>query len=160
MSKLKTPVRYEPALDELNIGTRLNISDKVRPVLPIPILNLNPVSKNHSPVGKCLRCNKQGATLQSSPIEWKNYQRKPLDVIPPQPRAAISFSQRVKGVIMEPDSIIGSCTLIWTAPNYTTLFKVISKTEIMFLPFTGNTIYFNSNGTGDWEMDFYVWGFY
>lgn len=160
MSELKTPVRYEPALDELNIGVRLKVTDKVRPVLPIPILNLNPVSENRPPIGKLLRCNNQGAVLKSGVVGYGSYQVKTAGIVDWDPNYTVTFDQKFYSLLFESIDSAGDYDYYLCDSDYSVNFFKLPKANFMRLPIRGTTLYFRSEGTSSWENTFKIYAFY
>ena len=62
MTKLITPVQYEPKVEACNQLRPLTITDTVQNVIDFPVLDRNPVGKDNIPGrGKCLPCSDHGA---------------------------------------------------------------------------------------------------
>lgn len=160
MSKLITPVRYEPALDELNIGKRLNIPDKVRSVLPVPILNSNPVSENRPPAGKLLRCNNQGSILTQNPSVFTRYQKMSSIVYFGATTSTLFFNQKVYELLIEFTDSNGTYDYYLCDDSYTLHFFKLPEVGMTRVLMKGAAFYFVGQGGGAWEVEFSVYGFY
>lgn len=138
MPKLLTPTQYESALDGLNDVRPLSLTDEVKNALELPVLNVNPVDKDKSVVGKLARCNEQGALLKDSGI-WANDFQDFMFLIFPHDESikTASFAQVVKAVILEITGLIMANELWWCAENGDK-FIAYRLDGTYFIPFYGD----------------------
>lgn len=160
MPKLATPVQYEPSLEGLNEIRPLQLADESKIVIPYPVLCKNPPSTDRPAVGMFARCS-NGALLKSVPAWAKSWEYSGLLSLSNMSYLVhFTFAQRVYGVLARYAKLVGTFTCYWNMPSYSVPIKRVYTLEYTFLPFVGKTMYFKGYGTGDWEGDVWLYGFY
>lgn len=160
MPKLATPVQYEPSLEGLNAIRPLQLADKVKTVIPYPVLCKNPPSIDKPAVGMFARCSQQGALLKSVPKWADSISEKALVISETVPYVYYTFPVRVQGVLVTYYELVGGGGVDWCDKDFTVSFFTLTNVFYRFMPFVGTDIYFMSGGYGGYEFDLRLIGFY
>lgn len=160
MPKLATPVQYEPSLEGLNDIRPLQLADEGKIVVPCPALCQNPPTKDRPAIGRLARCTQQGALVKYNSRLYTAYETgfKPISFY--GSLVSHTFAKRVKGVIAK--AIIGThtYTAVWSESTGTLSFADILFDVNVWLPFTGQTIWFKGTGEDLWAGWIGFWGFF
>lgn len=138
---------------ELNEVRPLELADESRIVLDLPALNSNPVSHGRPVFGKLARSDKQGALAIKENSGFDNYQMiyyQMLDDIPR--RGFLSFSQKVRRVLLLASQPEVNPNLDWTDPTGTKTFKELNPRGKTWIEFSGTNIWFS------WSGYLFAWG--
>ena len=142
MIKLRTPVQYEDVLDELNIVRSLSLNEVSRIELATPVLCKNPVSVGKPAIGKLLRSDEQGALLKSNSFFADKFESVGAQMSSGNLTKTITFSRKVKGVLVGWFETGPYGTFWWSDDTYTAHYKVIPNKTQVYLPFNGTVIHF------------------
>lgn len=160
MQKLLTPTQYESALDRLNDIRPLQLAERIRPAISIPVLNSLPVESKKSISGVLAKGTQHGSLLNSMPVWADNTIETTLDITEAVPNVHYQFPIRVKGVLVTFMELAGGGGIDWSDKDFTAIIMDLCHTLFKFLPFVGTDIYFKSSGYGGYEFEIILIGFY
>jgi len=150
MIKLSTPVQYEDSLDELNIVRPMELTDEVKTILDIPVVNAKPVDTGCSAIGKLLRCNESGSLLTNGRVNFQDTESFTEMFFGMAPSITlIEFSQVVSGVILSITMLMEDEKLAWCDSTGVVLVEYDARGNYP-IAFYGTKIYFKR--TAGWSV--------
>ena len=159
MPKLSTPIQYESPLEILNELRPLELADKVKFNLDIPILNTNLSGIGRPANGKVACCTQGGALLKDEGLWANSEQRFVVPIYSAVPYTTFNFSVMVFGVI----ATYYSTTLVdwvkWYNMDNSIAYTTLVEDEYVFLPFVGKRLRILGSGSGSWGCSLQVRGY-
>lgn len=160
MSRLITPVQFEPVLGELNQLRPLKLKKLVRQKIVYPVIDAN--NSDTSTRGKLLRCN-EGSTLVNPPQTGYetyevilDYYREYLDYT----YVPVTFSQQVKFVLIYTYNVWFYIDVQWVSGNGGFALKDITQNGVTECGFKGTTFWLGLHSDLDGWMVMQMYGFY
>jgi len=160
MVKVATPILYESSLGELNRVRPLQLSEKSRFSLDLPVLCKNPVGTDRPIIGKLARCDERGALLRNTGNSFKNYQIENLNLYYWYDHAQITFSQKIFGVLIKFTKSAQATSITLKDSLYNEVVWIAEVAGCYFIPFAGRNMYFQGFGAGQWSMMLSIYGFF
>jgi len=160
MQEILTPVRYEPALDVLNLINKLYIDKRVSLSIYAMQACKNPVGTGNPIIGKFCKGDNHGAIACHLPENsFDNYEYAYYEQSYPDDLVIHVFAQKIKGFLIRhqvqryPDYWVE-----WQTLEGYTIVKLTPNTQEWF-DFEGDTLRFENVPAGPaWR--FWLYGFY
>ena len=160
MRKLRTPLQYESALDELNKIRPLQVSDIVKPSICMPVCNRYADSDSKASDGVFVKGTHQGHILiKNSPIPTQ-YELQQYNVLISTEYANIEFAQPVKRVVVNMLDISLVTEVYWCVPNNPIMLQDLEVLGTHLLNFIGTKFSIRFTGLPPMPIIFDVYGFY
>lgn len=157
--KLITPVQYEQGFEGLNTLRPLSLTDTVRRVVSVPIVNANPVDKPRIARGKFLRCSQQGAMLGTIPRSLTLRGQDVYTIGDDWQHRTYNFSHRIVLIYIYVLRVSGDGSVRWWNEDYDIIIQDIMSAGCFYWPFNGFTLYIGFNGYGEGSTKFYIYWF-
>lgn len=141
MQKILTPTQYEPALDRLNVLRPLQVKERVRSTLNIPLLNQLPVESKKSVTGRLVKCTQQGGTIIRPPQGFTQSQVFYFGFEEGVESASETFGQTVYGLFLRVYDVNGVWGLLLSDSTYVITYWSTDVVGCYYIPFVGKTFY-------------------
>ena len=160
MSKLRTPITYEPKLVGLSEVLPLILTDEVRQVISILVADKRVVNSVSPVEGTLLRCTKQGALLKSpNKVGNKNYELVSRNLYEDDKVYKISFAQEIHGVVFWYYARDAVETKLYWCNSDGTILTQIYYNQLTWYNFVGTSLWIKFNL--GWAVHFVrCFGFY
>lgn len=143
MSKLITPVQFEPSLDGLNIVRPLLMPDEGKTVISYPVLCKTLPSEGKPGVGKLARCSHQGALLKDNTEFADSFLEAELYLTSENNSRTILLPRIVKAVALKHTTVGTPGDTFWTDSSFYHKYMTLSG-DFQFSRFKARRMYFRS----------------
>lgn len=160
MQYIKTPSQYELVLDKLNALRPLQVAEKVKTSLSLPIANVQGNEQQNICVGAPLKCTQHGKLIVHNVESLTEYQEFNYDYASYDDILVVTFSQRVYHVVVHKKTIGITIAFYWSNPTGTKSYQDLNSVGIHNLNFVGTVLRLRVLQLAPPNLEFDVYGFY
>lgn len=160
MRKLLTPLQYSSTLDELNELRPLQVDDKVKQVIGVPIHNELAIANAKGVRGLLSKGTQQGGAIIHHNHKLDNYEE--LNYVKSEilNSWSVSFSQRVYKVVIQHSKTVACNFFEWRNPTYTVTIQSLVIDGVSVCNFVGDIMYLWLDALFPNDNNIDVYGFY
>jgi len=142
MRKLRTPLQYGYALEELNDLRPLQVDDKVKQVISIPTLNELAYTSKKSAFGRLVKGTQQGGEIIHHNHKLVEYESVFHTISELEYKWFITYTQTVYKVVVKHNYTEACIHLKWTNPTYAKTIQELVLNGVSNCNFVGRIMYF------------------